>query len=80
MTRLQRLFKVAPAEWRGRAEDAAVPQYEKVLQNAVVEGKAATPEQVSGIRESLGISLERGERLHADSCATAPRALVPPRA
>ena len=44
--RLQKLFSLSPVDWRVMAENAAIPFYQTALNSAVLEGKAATAEQV----------------------------------
>ncbi len=64
VTRTQRVFGLMAAEWGARAEEAAVPFYEKTLASAVMQGVAVTAEQLAQVRASLGISDGCAQGLH----------------
>jgi hypothetical protein len=64
--RLQKLFSLTANDWRGMAEEAAVPFYEKALNSAVIEAKPVTAEQLAAMRVSLGITDGCAEGMHEE--------------
>ena len=64
--RLQKLFSLTTLEWRGMAEAAAVPFYEKALDSAVMQAKPVSAAQLAAVRDSLGITEAGANGMHAD--------------
>lgn len=76
--RAQRLFGLSAEEWVERAESCALPFYEKTLSSAVLNDLPATPEQLSSVRASLGVSTATADRLHAEVYSRLARELLQP--
>lgn len=76
--RLQKLFSLTTPEWRGMAEAAAVPWYEKALDSAVLQSKPVTSQQLASVRDSLGLTDSAAEGMHATVFAQCADAMVTP--
>jgi len=63
--RAQKVFQLSKADWASRAEEVALPFYEKVLDKVVAGQQAITTEQLLRIRADFGVNDERAKDMHA---------------
>ena len=75
--RAQKLFKLSKVEWAAKAEDVAVPFYDKVL-DKIAAGQPIPKVQLTQIRANFGVSDARAEDMHAKTYEAVARGLLQP--
>ena len=72
------VFQLSKADWASRAEEVALPFYEKVLDKVVAGQQAVTTEQLSRIRADIGINDVRAKDMHSVTYEQVARGLLAP--
>ena len=76
--RAQKVFQLSKADWASRAEEVALPFYEKVLDKVVAGQQAVTAEQLAGIRANFGVNDERAKDMHERTYEQVARGVLAP--
>ena len=76
--RAQKVFQLSKADWASRAEEVALPFYEKVLDKVVAGQQAVSAEQLAGIRANFGVNDERAKDMHERTYEQIARGVLAP--